>query len=113
MAEIVATSRSKKDPDNGLDPEFHWINVNALLLMGIVKCSGSDSENSEVFYRIIQPGMMERVLAIDKNLRKSIFLMVNLATILSLMQKNMIRSKKKRGYDPRVAFDFTEYEKKM
>ena len=81
--------------------------------MGIVKCSGSDSENAEVFYRIIQPGMQERVLAIDRDLRMSIFFMVNLSTILSLMQKTMIRSKRKMDYDPKVAFDFTEYTEKM
>ena len=79
--------------------------------MGIVYCSGSDAENSEVFYRVIQPECSKRVLAVDKDYRLALFFITNLATILTLMQKNMLREKKK-GKSPEQ-FNMRVYEDKM
>ena len=53
LDEIDDIAKAKLDPDNELDQEFKWINVNALILIGIVNCQGSDRENAEVFYRVI------------------------------------------------------------
>lgn len=53
LSDMDEQTRAKCDPANGLDQEFHWINVNALILIGIVYCEGSDSENAEVFHRVV------------------------------------------------------------
>ena len=47
---------------SGLDPELNWVNVNALILIGCLKCGGSDRAKGEVFYRVVQPEMGKRVL---------------------------------------------------
>ena len=94
------------DPDSGLDPEFNWISINALVLIGCLKCSGMDSQKAEVFYRVVQPEMGNRVLIFDKDIRMSIFFLTNLATILELMQRNL----RKRG-DHEI--DYMYYKRKM
>lgn len=74
-----------KDEEFGLDQDFNWINVNALLLIGCLRCSGTDSQKGEVFYRIVQPEMTHRVLVFDKDIKMAIFFLTNLATILEQM----------------------------
>ena len=85
LKELQAQAEAKQDPSTGLDPEFNWINVNALLLIGILNCQGSDTDNAEVFYRIVQPAMKPRVTSFDKDLRKTLVFMVNMSTILYIM----------------------------
>ena len=63
--------------------------------MGIVNCSGVDTQNAEVFYRVVQPGYQQRVMMLDKDIRMSLFFMLLDSTILTLLQKNMIKQKKK------------------
>ena len=94
------------DPDMGLDQEFNWISINALVLIGCLKCSGRDSQKAEVFYRVVQPEMGNRVLIFDKDIRMSIFFLTNLATILEFMQRNL----RKRG-DHEI--DYAYYKRKM
>ena len=53
LSDIDDITRAKLDPRNELDQEYTWINVSAIILIGIVNCQGSDSENAEVFYRVI------------------------------------------------------------
>ena len=69
----------------GLDREFHWISVNALILIGCLQCIGSDKHKADVFYRVVQPEMTHHVLVFDKDIRMAIFFMTNLATILRFM----------------------------
>lgn len=38
LDDIDAITKAKLDPVNELDPEFEWISVSALLLLGILKC---------------------------------------------------------------------------
>ena len=42
IEEIEKQAAAIKDPALGLDRDFNWINVNALILIGCLKCSGSD-----------------------------------------------------------------------
>ena len=101
-----------------MDQEFCWISINALILIGILNCSGSDTQNAEVFFRVVQPEMHERILVVDKDIRMSIFFMANMATILQQMQSHMktVSKKARRGGDnkPRMEqFDFSVYHDKM
>lgn len=59
LSEIEKQDIAKMDPINGLDPERNWISITALLLWGILNCYGLDSENAEVFFRVVQPEMNE------------------------------------------------------
>ena len=83
---------AKNDPALGLDPEFVWISVNALVLIGILKCKGTDSQKAAVFYRVVQPEMTNRILIKDKDIRMSMFFLTNLTTILEFMQLNMVKN---------------------
>ena len=103
MEQIKEQKTAKKDPFHGLDQEFTWINVNALILIGCLKCSGTDSQKAEVFYRVIQPEMSDRILVFDKDIRMAIFFLTNLATILEQMQKEQMYKNVSIG----------EYKKKM
>ena len=100
----------KKDPRQGLDPEFIWISISALMLIGILKCKGTDSEKAAVFYRVVQPEMTPRVLVKDRDIRMSIFFLTNLTTILEFMQVNMVKSRK-TGEEGGIDLDY--YKKKM
>ena len=40
LAEIETQEVAKMDPINGLDPESNWISISAMLLYGILNCSG-------------------------------------------------------------------------
>ena len=57
----------------GLDPDFIWLSVNALILIGCLKCRGKDSEKAHVFYRVVSPEMTDRILVFDKDIRMAIF----------------------------------------
>lgn len=95
----------KKDPEVGLDPNYEWISINALMLIGCLKCSGLDSHKAQVFYRVVQPEMIQRVMFSDKDIRISIFFLCNLATILEFMLADLNSPKQER--------DHTYYESKM
>ena len=86
LEQIQQQQDAKLDPTIGLDPELVWISVNALILIGILKCQGTDSEKASVFYRVVAPEMSHRVLVFDKDIRMSIFFLTNLTTILEFMQ---------------------------
>lgn len=92
LEQIAKVAMCKKDPAYGLDPEFTWISVNALLLIGCLKCSGLDSQKAEVFYRVVQPEMTDRILIFDKDIRMAIFFLTCRATILEYMQKDLIKT---------------------
>ena len=79
----------KSDPEFGLDPDFEWVSVNALILIGLIKCMGRDSEKANVFYRVVQPEMTNRILIQDKDIKMAIFFLTALATILELMQREL------------------------
>ena len=111
LSEMDDQAKAKLDPINGLDQDFKWINVSALILIGIVYCQGSDTENAEVFYRVIQPEMRKRVFVLDKDYRLALFFISLLSTILNLMQRDMVRHKQKGR--PAETFNFEAYEKKM
>ena len=66
LEQIGLVAECKREPVYGLDPDFTWISVNALLLIGCLKCSGADSQKAEVFYRIVQPEMTDRILVFDE-----------------------------------------------
>ena len=68
-----------------MDPDFEWINICALLLYGILKCKGSDTDNAEVFHRVVCPEMPSRILVLDKDIRMAVFFMTNLSTIFHVM----------------------------
>ena len=95
-------------PANGLDPEFKWISINALILIGCLKCSGRDSQKAEAFYRVVQPEMGDRVLIFDKDIRMCIFFLCNLATILEFMQRNL---RMPGNADAEIDIDY--YKRKM
>ena len=63
--------------------------------MGMINCTGSDTENAEVFHRVIQPEYADKVLAGDKDYRLALFFITLMSTILNLMQKDMMKDKKK------------------
>jgi len=75
-------------------------------LIGCLKCGGKDSEKADAFYRVVQPEMGERVLIFDKDIKMCIFFLVNLATILELMQRNL-------GRDSSITLDVAYYARKM
>ena len=62
VEEIEMQALAMSDPETGLDPDSDWISVNALILIGCLKCSGSDKQKGDVFYRVVQPEMGNRVL---------------------------------------------------
>ena len=99
---------AKLHPETGLDPEFKWISVTALILIGCLKCSGLDSQKAEVFYRVVQPEMSDRVLVFDQDIRIAIFFLTNRATILEFMQRTMIKKSHNLAN-----FDFEPYKIKM
>ena len=78
--------RAKLHHGTGLDLEFTWISVNALILIGCLKCKGTDHQKSEVFYRVVQPEMTTRVLCFDRDIKMSVFFLTNMATVLEFMQ---------------------------
>ena len=43
---LEAIEEQKAAKAEELDPEFRWISVTALLLLGILKCTGVDDENA-------------------------------------------------------------------
>ena len=86
VEEIEMQALAMSDPETGLDPDSDWISVNALILIGCLKCSGSDKQKGDVFYRVVQPEMGNRVLCQDRDIRMAIFFLTNLATILEYMQ---------------------------
>ena len=43
LEQIEQQRLAKLDPIDGLDPEFKWISVTALILIGCLKCAGLDS----------------------------------------------------------------------
>ena len=42
IAYIENQEEAIKDPELGLDTDFDWVNVNALLLIGCLRCLGSN-----------------------------------------------------------------------
>ncbi len=107
LDQIELQSKMKKF---ALDGSFYWISINALILIGCLKCAGRDSQKADVFYRVVQPEMTTRVLVYDKDIRMSIFFLTNLATILEFMQKRMIWRSQER-FDGRPDIDL--YKRKM
>ena len=108
LEQIEQQSALKRHPENGLDSEFSWISINALILIGCLKCSGKDSQKAEAFYRVVQPEMGDRVLIFDKDIRMCIFFLCNLATILEFMQRNL-----RRDITGSNMIDVEYYRKKM
>jgi len=61
-----------------------------LILIGCLKCAGYDSQKADVFFRVIQPEMSDKITIYDKDIRMAIFFLTNLATILEQMQKEQM-----------------------
>ena len=87
VAQVQEQERLKRDARRGLDPAFEWVSINALVLIGCLKCSGSDSQKAEVFYRVVQPEMTDRILIFDRDIRLAVFFLTCLVTILEFMQR--------------------------
>ena len=87
---VHETTQALADPVNEMDQDVSWISINALILIGILNCTGSDRENAEVFYRIVQPELHSRILVFDKDVRSAMFFMTNMSTIMQQMQSQML-----------------------
>ena len=83
-----------------------WISVDALLLLGCLHCSGLDSEKAQVFHRVVAPELDDMVMLSDKDLRKSMYFMITLATILEQMTREIIE-------DPHSEVDYSTYQHKI
>ena len=53
--------------------------------MGCLNCAGSDGQLADVFYRVVQPESLPRVLQTDKDIQIAIFFLTSLSTILNYM----------------------------
>ena len=71
-------------------PSQSEISVNSLLLMGILRCRGSYKDKAEVFQRVVQPEGQRRIMITDKDIRLALYFMTSLATILQMMQNQMV-----------------------
>lgn len=113
LDQIQAVKQAKIGPD-GLDPECSWFSVNALVLFGILKCSGSDSQKAQAFYRVIQPEFTHLVLVYDKDIKMAVFFLTSLATILESAQIQLAKSGATQ-YEPMIDTTFKllmhKYEK--
>lgn len=96
LSDLDEQEVAKRNAVNGLDSEFQWINICALLLYGILNCSSTDAQNAQVFFRIIEPSLPNEISCTDKDIRMSLFFMTNLATILFAMQKDLVANAFKR-----------------
>lgn len=103
---------AKQDPSNKLDQDCKWISISGILIWGILNCEGTNRENSEVFQRVVQPEMQPHVFASDKELRQSIFLIINMATILNWMKTDMHKRAQLRT-KATEEFEYHKYTQKM
>ena len=110
FSRILDIELAKQDVDeNGLDPDCDWISINAIILLGIVNCDGSDADKGEVFYRVVQPAMLPRIFITNQDIRMALFFITNLATILLYMRAKVSRD----GSENPRAFDIEFFKKKM
>jgi hypothetical protein len=58
------------------------INVQSLLLWGMILCAGDNNMKSRVFYDILQDSLQETISAADKDFKESFFKLLDLSTKL-------------------------------
>lgn len=89
-----------------LPPCDQWISVDALLLLGCVRCSGYDSEKASVFHRVVAPQQQDVVTITDTDLKEALRFMISTATILEEMERDFIehpsRTVKYEKYERRI-----------
>ena len=46
---------NKLNPSEDIDPSNAWVSVDALMLIGLLLCPGTNLEKAKCFYMIVQP----------------------------------------------------------
>ena len=81
------------------------ISIDALILLGCLRCGGDKRDKAEVFHRVVNPEMTTMTLT-DKDLKTALFFMVSIATILEEMTQEMMRQ-------PTMGMNFRDYQLKI
>ena len=92
----------EEDVSNEDKFEDAWISVDALLLLGVLKCSGLDSEKATVFHRVVAPEYDTIITITDKDLSTGIRFLVSTATILEEMTRDFVSN-------PAAEVDYAHY----
>ena len=71
-------------------PEDHWISVDALILLGCVRCCGYNSEKAQVFHRVVAPQQYDVVSITDTDLSDALRFMISTSTILEEMERDFV-----------------------
>ena len=66
-----------------------WISVDALLLLGLLQCSGTNLEKAKCFYMIVQPSFDAYITYQDKDLQRALHFLISLSTVLEEMTQDM------------------------
>ena len=67
-----------------------WISVDALLLLGLLQCPGSNLEKAKCFYMIVQPSYDAYITYQDRDLQRALHFLISLSTVLEEMTQDMI-----------------------
>ena len=73
-----------------LAPEEQWISIDALVLLGCVRCCGYDSEKAQVFHRVVAPQQQDVVTITDTDLKDALRFMISTSTILEEMERDFV-----------------------
>ena len=68
--------------------------IDSLLLIGCLRCSGSFESKAEVFMRIVCPEGKDRIIVTDNDITTSIYFLTSMATILHRMQSDWVMQPK-------------------
>ena len=88
----------------------HEISINSLLLLGIIRCTGSYTDKAKVFQRVVAPEGQRQVLIKDKDIKQAVYFLTSMATILQQMQNEMIMEETPKTKDE---FDYKVWEEKI
>ena len=82
------------------------ISVDALMLAGLLQCSGSNMQKANCFFLIVCPTFEPMISLQDKDLRTALNFMVTISTVIEEMTQDLVRS-----HDVHV--DYSRYMKKV
>jgi len=82
------------------------ISVDALMLAGLLQCSGSNVQKAKCFFLVTSPEMEPYISLKDKDLRTALNFLVTISTVIEEMTQDMLKSSN-------INVDYSKYLKKV